>query len=143
MRSELVPFSAAEQERWAEFTCGDRETFELDGGETAQMRADRIRAAELEDGESFGAELLDSSADFVATSLSSSMTRDHRLVDGAPAALCAVVARGAISIGVAVLHGGQAVAFMTPAQAESQGRRLLELAKIARNPGKPPCEILG
>lgn len=68
--------------------------------------------------------------------------RQHvRLTDNAPPVLLAVVAKGADGFGVAVLHGGEAVAFLTPKQAESEGRRLIELAKLARNPGKCPGDI--
>jgi hypothetical protein len=64
-----------------------------------------------------------------------------RILDDAAPQLMAVVARGANGFGVAVLHDGEAIAFLTPRQAEADGRQLLELAKIARNPGKSLCEM--
>lgn len=72
------------------------------------------------------------------------MTEHRRLtsvVDGAPSELAIVVARGAGSFGVAVLHAGECVAFLTPEQAEADAAELRRMAKIARNPGKCPCEI--
>lgn len=66
------------------------------------------------------------------------MSRISRLVEDAPNVLHAVVARGSEAFGVAVLHAGEAVAFLTPEQAEKQGRHLIELAKLARKPGSCP-----
>jgi antitoxin (DNA-binding transcriptional repressor) of toxin-antitoxin stability system len=61
-----------------------------------------------------------------------------RLVDDAPDELAAVVARGEAGWGVALLHGGECVAFLTPAQAEAEAKRLRDLARLARRPGKLP-----
>lgn len=68
------------------------------------------------------------------------MTKRVRLVDLAPAArMHAVIAKGADGFGVAVLHAGEAIAFLTPAQAEEDGKRFLELARLARRPGSLPA----
>jgi hypothetical protein len=66
-----------------------------------------------------------------------------RILDDAAPQLQVVLARGANGFGVAVLHGAEAIYFLTPQQAEADGRQLLELAKLARNPGKCPCEVAG
>lgn len=66
------------------------------------------------------------------------MSKLERIVDDAPPVLMAVVAKGADAFGVAVLHGGEAVAFLSPRQARSESKRLKELAWLAENPGKCP-----
>lgn len=63
-----------------------------------------------------------------------------RLVDDAPRQLAIVIARGADEFGIAVLHGGEAVAFLTPAQAEADADTLRELARVARRPGACPAK---
>jgi hypothetical protein len=67
------------------------------------------------------------------------MTERRRIasvVAGAPSELAIVVARGADAFGIAVLHAGECVAFLTPAQAEADADRLRTMAKLARRPGK-------
>lgn len=54
----------------------------------------------------------------------------------APAALNLMVARGANGFGVAQLHGGEAIAFLSPEQARTEALRLLDLAKVASRPGQ-------
>lgn len=63
------------------------------------------------------------------------------LVDEAAPQLTAILARGANGWGVCVMHNAEAIAFLSPKQAEADGRQLLELAKLARNPGKSVCEL--
>lgn len=70
------------------------------------------------------------------------MTKLTRLVDDASPVLMACVAKGSEGFGVAVLHAGEAIAFMTPAQAEREAKRLRELARLARNPGKCPGDFV-
>lgn len=64
--------------------------------------------------------------------------RTTSVVDGSPSELAIVIARGESDHGVAVLHGGECVAFLTPAQAEADAKRLRDLARLARRPGKLP-----
>jgi hypothetical protein len=67
--------------------------------------------------------------------------RIARITDGAASELAIVAARGAEDWGVAVLHGGEAVAFLTPAQARADAARLEQMAWLCENPGK--CPIAG
>jgi hypothetical protein len=60
------------------------------------------------------------------------------LVDTAPRELAIIIARGSDDFGIAVLHAGEAVAFLTPAQAESEAAELRRLAAVCRRPGKVP-----
>lgn len=72
------------------------------------------------------------------------MTRPpSRILDDAAPQLSTCLARGAAGWGVAVLHGGEAIYFLSPKQAEADGKQLLEFAKLARNPGKSLCEVAG
>lgn len=64
-----------------------------------------------------------------------------RILDDAGPQLNAVLARGSKGFGIVVLHAGEAIAFLTPHQAEADARQLLELAKLARNPGKSLCQV--
>ena len=67
------------------------------------------------------------------------MTRLASIYADAPRELTIVTARGEDEWGVAVLHGGEAIAFLTPAQAERDARAMRDAARLARNPGKCPA----
>jgi hypothetical protein len=60
----------------------------------------------------------------------------ERVVDRAPPSLNLMVARGAGGFGVAQLHGGEAIAFLSPEQARAEAMRLLDLATLASRPGQ-------
>jgi hypothetical protein len=60
------------------------------------------------------------------------------LVDAAPRELNIMIAQGSAAFGVAVMHGGEAIAFLTPAEAEEKARELIEYAKVCRRPGSCP-----
>lgn len=58
-----------------------------------------------------------------------------------PAVLETIVARGVEGFGVVVFHGAEAIAFLSPDDADAKAAELVKLATLARNPGKCPCEI--
>lgn len=55
-----------------------------------------------------------------------------------PRVLHVMVARGADGFGVAVMHGEEAIAFLSPQDAMTKGEELIRYAKLARKPGSLP-----
>lgn len=54
-----------------------------------------------------------------------------------------MVKREGVQWGVAVLHGGKQIEFLTPKQARRRANELIGLAWLASNPGELPQENCG